>query len=72
VCGVTFLEFRKQGRLGCPHDYVCFAEELEPLLLNIRCRGTNPVDSPPPRDERGRHWRGLRAGVAIARRDSQD
>jgi len=35
VCGITFLEFRKQGRLGCPHDYVCFAAELEPLLLNI-------------------------------------
>jgi protein arginine kinase activator len=35
VCGVTFLEFRKQGRLGCPHDYIGFAAELEPLLLNI-------------------------------------
>jgi len=35
VCGISFLEFRKQGRLGCPHDYVCFANELEPLLLNI-------------------------------------
>jgi protein arginine kinase activator len=35
VCGITFLEFRKQGRLGCPHDYTCFAEELEPLLVNI-------------------------------------
>ena len=35
VCSITFLEFRKQGRLGCPHDYVFFAEELEPLLLNI-------------------------------------
>ncbi|QDU56007.1 UvrB/UvrC motif-containing protein [Aeoliella mucimassa] len=35
VCGITFREFRKQGRLGCPHDYVCFADELEPLLLNI-------------------------------------
>jgi protein arginine kinase activator len=35
ICGITFLEFRKQGRLGCPHDYVFFAEELEPLLLNI-------------------------------------
>jgi protein arginine kinase activator len=35
VCGITFLEFRKQGRLGCPHDYVCFAEELEPLLVSI-------------------------------------
>lgn len=35
VCSITFLEFRKQGRLGCPHDYEFFAEELEPLLLNI-------------------------------------
>jgi protein arginine kinase activator len=35
MCGISFYEFRKGGRLGCPHDYVCFAEELEPLLLNI-------------------------------------
>jgi protein arginine kinase activator len=35
VCGITFLEFRKQGWLGCPHDYTFFSEELEPLLLNI-------------------------------------
>jgi len=35
VCGITFLEFRKQGRLGCPHDYECFAKELQPLLVNI-------------------------------------
>ncbi|MCA9261581.1 MAG: UvrB/UvrC motif-containing protein [Planctomycetales bacterium] len=35
VCGINFLQFRKQGRLGCPHDYVFFAKELEPLLMNI-------------------------------------
>jgi protein arginine kinase activator len=35
VCGITFYEFRNQGRLGCPHDYVCFAAELEPLIVNI-------------------------------------
>ena len=35
LCSITFLEFRKQGRLGCPHDYVYFSEELEPLLMNI-------------------------------------
>ena len=34
-CGITFYEFRNQGRLGCPHDYVCFASELEPLIVNI-------------------------------------
>lgn len=35
VCGISFYEFRNQGRLGCPHDYVCFRKELDPLLLNI-------------------------------------
>jgi len=35
VCGVTFYEFRHAGRLGCPHDYVCFHDELMPLIVNI-------------------------------------
>jgi protein arginine kinase activator len=35
VCGITFFEFRSQGRLGCPHDYVCFHAQLEPLIVNI-------------------------------------
>jgi protein arginine kinase activator len=35
VCGITFFEFRNQGRLGCPHDYVCFQKELAPLIVNI-------------------------------------
>jgi protein arginine kinase activator len=35
VCGITFYEFRSQGRLGCPHDYVCFKTQLDPLILNI-------------------------------------
>jgi protein arginine kinase activator len=35
ICGITFFEFRNQGRLGCPHDYVCFQKELDPLILNI-------------------------------------
>lgn len=34
-CGITYREFRKQGRLGCPHDYVAFKERLTPLLENI-------------------------------------
>lgn len=34
-CGITFKEFRKQGRLGCPHDYVAFQDELLPLLESI-------------------------------------
>src|SRR5438552_3860131 len=35
ICGITFYEFRNQGRLGCPHDYLCFEKELDPLILNI-------------------------------------
>ena len=35
VCGITFFEFRSQGRLGCPHDYTCFQAQLEPLIMNI-------------------------------------
>jgi protein arginine kinase activator len=35
VCGITFHEFRSQGRLGCPYDYVAFEAQLEPLLMNI-------------------------------------
>jgi protein arginine kinase activator len=34
-CGMTFYEFRNQGRLGCPHDYSFFERELVPLIMNI-------------------------------------
>lgn len=34
-CGITFAEFRSQGRLGCPNDYLVFENELLPLLENI-------------------------------------
>ena len=40
-CGIAFKEFRAQGRLGCPHDYVVFAEELLPLLENIHGETTH-------------------------------
>jgi len=35
ICGITFYDFRSHGRLGCPHDYVCFQNQLEPLILNV-------------------------------------
>ena len=50
ICGITFFEFRNQGRLGCPHDYVCFQKELDPLVLNIHGEiehvGKRPKRSP--------------------------
>ena len=35
ICDISFKEFRKAGRLGCPHDYVYFGPELEGLLVSI-------------------------------------
>lgn len=32
VCGMTYSDFCKGHRLGCPHDYEAFAEELVPQL----------------------------------------
>jgi protein arginine kinase activator len=52
VCGITFLQFRKQGRLGCPHDYVFFEKELEPLLLSIHDQ-TQHMGKVPKRCPRG-------------------
>jgi protein arginine kinase activator len=46
VCGITFLQFRKQGRLGCPHDYVFFEKELEPLIMNIHGETTHTGKRP--------------------------
>src|SRR5947209_20062062 len=35
ACGIKYMEFRAEGRLGCPHDYDAFRVGLEPLLLRI-------------------------------------
>lgn len=48
-CGITLSEFRKRGRLGCPHDYEAFGEELGTLLEKIHGarehRGRGPARS---------------------------
>lgn len=51
-CGITFFEFRNQGRLGCPHDYVFFEQELDPLITNIH-GATQHAGKRPKRGERG-------------------
>ena len=30
-----FTSSAARGGLGCPHDYVCFQAQLEPLIVNI-------------------------------------
>jgi protein arginine kinase activator len=31
-CGMTFVEFRSNGQLGCPNDYEAFGRALGPLI----------------------------------------
>jgi protein arginine kinase activator len=39
VCGIRYMEFRAEGRLGCPNDYSVFRSGLEPLLERIHRAG---------------------------------
>ena len=55
MCGITFYEFRNEGRLGCPHDYVCFDAELEPLIVNIH-GATEHTGKRPHRIEGDSDW----------------
>lgn len=34
-CGIKYMEFKAEGRLGCPQDYRVFQAALEPLLYRI-------------------------------------
>jgi len=46
ICGITFFDFRSRGRLGCPHDYACFEEQLDPLILGIHGESRHVGKSP--------------------------
>jgi protein arginine kinase activator len=35
LCGIRYMEFRAEGRLGCPHDYTIFKSGLDGLLQRI-------------------------------------
>lgn len=47
-CGLTYAEFRNQGRLGCPHDYEVFAEPLGEILEKVH-GGTEHTGKVPAR-----------------------
>jgi len=46
VCGIMYMEFRNEGRLGCPHDYQAFRVGLEPLLRRIHRAGRHVGKTP--------------------------
>ena len=53
VCGIRYMEFRGEGRLGCPNDYEVFRAGLVPLLKKAqgasrhvgKFPGRRPTDS---------------------------
>lgn len=45
-CGIKFMEFRAEGRLGCPHDYDVFRVGLAPLLERIHRAGKHVGKAP--------------------------
>ena len=47
-CGIKYMEFRGEGRLGCPGDYVLFRAGIEPILQRVH-RSTRHVGKVPLR-----------------------
>jgi protein arginine kinase activator len=45
-CGIKYMEFRAEGRLGCPNDYAVFRVGLEPLLQRIHRSGRHVGKTP--------------------------
>lgn len=52
-CGIQYMEFRAEGRLGCPKDYEVFRVGLDPLLKRIH-RATKHLGKSPRRHPAGR------------------
>jgi protein arginine kinase activator len=46
ACGIKYMEFKAEGRLGCPLDYEVFQSALEPLLMRIH-RSTRHIGKVP-------------------------
>ncbi|MCI0681745.1 MAG: UvrB/UvrC motif-containing protein [Gemmataceae bacterium] len=51
ACGIKYMEFKAEGRLGCPKDYQVFQKALEPLLQRIH-RAMRHVGKIPPHASR--------------------
>lgn len=46
-CGISYVEFRNQGLLGCAHDYEVFKEQLNRLLERTHDGATSHVGKAP-------------------------
>lgn len=50
-CGIKYMEFRGEGRLGCPHDYEVFRLGLEPILKRVHRATRHQGKCPPHRQQ---------------------
>ena len=57
-CGMTFLEFRNRGLLGCPGDYEAFGKVLIPLLERAQEGASQHVGKVPARSGAGQEKQG--------------
>ena len=57
-CGLTYLEFKKDGRLGCGDCYYAFSDKLRNLLRKIH-GGNRHLGKSPVRDERSEVMRSI-------------
>ncbi len=48
-CGMTFVEFRSHGLLGCPNDYDAFRRAMDPLIERTHEGTTQHVGKTPLR-----------------------
>jgi protein arginine kinase activator len=48
-CGTTFVEFRNNGLLGCPHDYDAFEKALIPLVERAHDGASHHIGKVPMR-----------------------
>ncbi len=53
-CGLTFVEFRNNGLLGCPHDYDAFERALTPLIERAHQGSSHHIGKSPRRKASGR------------------
>jgi protein arginine kinase activator len=72
-CGLKFMEYRAEGRLGCPNDYAVFARGLLPLLQRSHgaTRHVGKVARPRP-VAAGRLRLRTRLRDAVAREDYEE
>lgn len=69
ACGLSYAEFRENGRLGCSECYEAFKEQLKPLLRRIHGSNVHLGKNPNSTDgmlERIREIEDLKAALKVA------